>query len=224
MAWPPARRVGRAPSAAACRAAPSSSASTARAARTATATSSSTRSRARRRASRRGPRLGLSVVAQGRRRGRPQPRQAAAARGLRDARPSALPAGHDVVVVARPDARELAEREGLDGHPRRRWPSCSSRRAAGGGAPAMSACAPRRDRADPRSTSAHLAGAPAALQVRADVLGATPRRRSASSAYCAGWCSPAGGCCAATRGATGASTRSRRSASSATPTAPPPSA
>ena len=26
-----------------------------------------------------------------------------------------LPAGHDVVVVARPEARELAEREGLDG-------------------------------------------------------------------------------------------------------------
>jgi ribonuclease P protein component len=26
-----------------------------------------------------------------------------------------LPAGHDVVVVARPDVRELAEREGLAG-------------------------------------------------------------------------------------------------------------
>jgi len=26
-----------------------------------------------------------------------------------------VPAGHDVVVVARPDVRELAEREGLDG-------------------------------------------------------------------------------------------------------------
>jgi ribonuclease P protein component len=26
-----------------------------------------------------------------------------------------LPAGHDVVVVARPEARELAEREGLEG-------------------------------------------------------------------------------------------------------------
>jgi len=32
-----------------------------------------------------------------------------------DARSEELPAGHDVVVVARPDARELAEREGLDG-------------------------------------------------------------------------------------------------------------
>ncbi|MDX6690670.1 MAG: ribonuclease protein component [Solirubrobacteraceae bacterium] len=28
---------------------------------------------------------------------------------------SAVPAGHDVVVVARPSARELAEREGLEG-------------------------------------------------------------------------------------------------------------
>jgi ribonuclease P protein component len=26
-----------------------------------------------------------------------------------------VPAGHDIVVVARPDVRELAEREGLDG-------------------------------------------------------------------------------------------------------------
>jgi len=31
------------------------------------------------------------------------------------ARPGGLPAGHDVVVVARPDVRELAEREGLAG-------------------------------------------------------------------------------------------------------------
>ena len=32
-----------------------------------------------------------------------------------DACSEALPEGQDVVVVARPDARELAEREGLDG-------------------------------------------------------------------------------------------------------------
>jgi ribonuclease P protein component len=31
------------------------------------------------------------------------------------ARAESLPAGHDFVVVARPEARELAEREGLDG-------------------------------------------------------------------------------------------------------------
>ncbi len=30
-------------------------------------------------------------------------------------RAAALPADHDYVVVARPDVRELAEREGLDG-------------------------------------------------------------------------------------------------------------
>ena len=32
-----------------------------------------------------------------------------------DAEAEKLPAGHDVVVVARPEARELAEREGLSG-------------------------------------------------------------------------------------------------------------
>ena len=32
-----------------------------------------------------------------------------------DAESTALPAGHDLVVVARPSARELAEREGLTG-------------------------------------------------------------------------------------------------------------
>jgi ribonuclease P protein component len=31
------------------------------------------------------------------------------------ARVGALPAGHDVVLVARPDVRELADREGLEG-------------------------------------------------------------------------------------------------------------
>ena len=31
------------------------------------------------------------------------------------ARVAQLPSGHDVVLVARPDVRELAEREGLDG-------------------------------------------------------------------------------------------------------------
>ncbi|HVE67569.1 MAG TPA: ribonuclease P protein component [Solirubrobacteraceae bacterium] len=31
------------------------------------------------------------------------------------ARTDALPAGHDFVIVARPEVRELAEREGLDG-------------------------------------------------------------------------------------------------------------
>ena len=74
-----------------------------------------------------GPRLGLSVVAQGRRRRRAQPRQAL----LREAfwaEAERLPDGHDFVVVARPDARELAEREGVDGvrggagrAGRRRW-------------------------------------------------------------------------------------------------------
>ena len=54
-------------------------------------------------------------VAQGGRRGRAQPGQAAAARGVRARGGRDAPRGQDVVVVARPAAAELAEREGLAG-------------------------------------------------------------------------------------------------------------
>ena len=101
--------------------------------------------------------------------------------------------GQDVVVVARPSAAELAEREGLAGVDaalaellaksglRRR-----ARRGGGGGcgleldsgtagrsrcaAEARAGCARCRDGADRRLPAGHLAGAAAALQVRADVL------------------------------------------------------
>ena len=78
--WPTARAA----SAAGCPAAASSIASTARAARTPAGTWSSTRSRARTTPTR--PRLGRLGGPQARRRGRAQPRKAAAARGLLGAR------------------------------------------------------------------------------------------------------------------------------------------
>ena len=56
------------------------------------------------------PRLGHLGRPQGGRRGRAQPDEAAAARGVLVRRGRTVPAGHDFVLVARPDAAELAER------------------------------------------------------------------------------------------------------------------
>ena len=61
-----------------------------------------------------GPRLGLSVS---RRSAAPSIATASSACCARRSgrRPTRLPAGSDYVVVARPDARDLAEREGMSG-------------------------------------------------------------------------------------------------------------
>ena len=84
-----------------------------------------------------------------------------------------LPADHDVVVVARPEARELAEREGLEGvRARARRAARQGRR---GEERAMARVTRRASSLAPiRALPARaLAGAAAALQVRADLLGAT---------------------------------------------------
>ena len=141
---------------------------------------------------------------------------ACCARRSRSAEAELAP-GQDVVVVARPAARELAEREGLDGR------GCVARGAdrQGGSARAASAApeetprergrvtAPGAARSPGRaaraaraassrrrswSTSADLTGDPAPLQVRAHVLALCGRGDPASTAYLGAWCSPGGAC------------------------------
>ena len=152
---------------------------------------------------------------QGGRRGRAQPDEAPAARGVlvrgrRTSRP-----GHDFVLVARPDAAELAERgrggrRGGAARAARRRPGCSAREAAAMTARAVAGAA------DPALPAGHLAGAAAALQVPPVLLGLRAAGHPGPTAYCAASCWPAGGSCAATPGATAASTPSSSNASSAT--------
>ena len=170
----PSRGRGRR-GAAGCRAAPSSSASTGRAARRATGTSCCTRSRARpRTADDEGPRLGLSVS---RRVGGAVERNRVK-RVLREAfwaEAERLPAGSDYVVVARPDARELAEREGAR-------PAIARRAGASCVAPAGS----RRRSAAREPRGASLALAPIRVYQRVDLAAAAARAASTTrrcSAY-----------------------------------------
>ena len=221
----PGAEVARA--AAGCRAAPSSSASTARAARTATASWCSTPSRARTDVRRGRPAPRAVRLAQGRRRRRPHPRQAPAARGVlgggraaaRRARTTwssrAPTRGSSPSARARPGSRRaLAELvDGLGGARDRGEPARD-----GVSARARSPSRSLRVRLYQRVISPAL---PAPLQVPPDLLGVrgaggravrhTARRRAGRR----------GGCCAATRSATAATTPSppRRCSAPARPTA-----
>ncbi len=97
-----------------------------------------------------------------------------------------LPAGNDVVVVARPEARAS-------------WPSARAWPIRTALSELVDKAA-RRDplaqvvlRAHPRLPAADLAGAAEPLQVRAVVLGVRRPGGARSTAYCAGWPWPSGG-------------------------------
>ena len=141
-------------------------------------------------------------VAPRRRRGRPQPRQARAARGVLGR--GRAPAGR-LRLRGRRAARRARAR-------RARGPG----RDAGALAELVASWAARRRERVARSRSPRSASTCASSRRCSRGAASTCRRarrtRStpcATTACCAASCSPAGGCCAATRGATGATTRSR---------------
>ncbi len=168
-------------------------------------------------ASTRAPRLGLSVS---RKVGGAVQRNRVK-RLLREAFAHAegeLIAGQDVVVVARPPAGELAEREGLAGVDaalaeligRRACVRAPPTRAARGAGSMSSLGAPhsvRARRTAPRGSSRmvvvtpivlyqrlHLPGDPAGAASTSRRARAMRSRRSASTAYLGAWCSRGGAC------------------------------
>ena len=149
-----------------------------------------------------GPRLGLAVPKAVGAGGRPQPDEAAAARGL-----------------ARAPRRRCRRTRTTCSSCARASPRRSTRAASTGSASASTRCSgrPRREVACARRpTSASASSTRAAgrfgaalarlVQVPPDAARSTRSTRCASTGSCAARSSPAGGCCAATRGATAAST------------------
>ena len=134
----------------------------------AAATSSSTPSRARRRRGRAPARhLGRP---QGRRRGRAQPGQAAAARGVLGRRPTSFPAGHDFVSSPARTRASWPSEGATQGIARGARASCSPRPGLGGRTSGVTALRVDRRRAGRFYQRVISPALPAALQVPSDLL------------------------------------------------------
>ena len=131
-----------------------------------------------------------------------------------------LPAGHDVVIVARPEARASPSARASTGIRSALAELIDQLRARArrGRMSALRAVAIAPIRALPAASISPLL--PRALQVRADVLALRRAGDQRVRHTARAGARRRGGCCAAIRGATAATTPSTSSASSAAPTAP----